>query len=415
MSSRIHSISITVGTILVAIGFTGLCCAQSSKLAWDEQRSRMVDREIVAAGVTDRRVVQAMRDTPRHEFVPLAQRKLSYLDMALPIGSQQTISPPFVVAYMTEQLDPQPSDRVLEIGTGSGYQAAVLSRLVGEVYTIEIVPELGRRAARVLKRQKLENVHTRVGDGYVGWPEAAPFDKIIVTCSPERPPQALVDQLAEGGRMVIPVGERYQQNLYLLRKVDGILKREQLRATLFVPMTGAAEEKRELQPDGSDPRIANGDFEEVAEGDTAEPRPAGWHYLRQARLGASDDSVRGRVLLFANKDPGRSSQALQGFAVDGRRVKALQVSFDARGEEIRFGQKTTEWPYLIVSYYNERRAWIADEVIGPLRGSFPWTRYEKRLSVPLAAREANLRLGLLGAVGELEIDQVRLGAVSATR
>ena len=386
--------------------------AQSSRIQWEAMRQKMVDTEIVDAGVEDRRVVQAMRDTPRHEFVPLAQRKLAYFDMALPIGSQQTISPPFVVAYMTEQLDPQPSDRVLEIGTGSGYQAAVLSRLVSEVYTIEIVPELARRAERVLRRQKLENVKTRTGDGYLGWPEAAPFDKIIVTCSPENPPKALVEQLAEGGRMVIPVGERYRQNLYLMKKVGGKLEREALRATLFVPMTGEAEENRERLPDGARPRINNGSFEAKADDET-ENRPAGWHYLRQAERVDLSREARGGVLRFTNKDPGRSSQALQGFAVDGRRVDSLDVSFEARGEGIRFGQKPTEWPYVVVTFYDQRRASLVDEAIGPLRGDFPWTEYSRAIPVPVKAREAIVRLGLLGAVGQLEIDDVSIRKRSA--
>ena len=174
--------------------------------------------------------------------------------MSLPIGESQTISAPFVVAYMTEQLDPQPTDKVLEIGTGSGYQAAILSPLVKEVYSIEIVESLGQKAARTLKRLKYTNVKTKIGDGYQGWPEHAPFDKIIVTCSPEKVPQPLVDQLKEGGRMVVPVGERYTQELYLLRKKDGKLEQEVLVPTMFVPMTGKAEaaprgETRSRQPE----------------------------------------------------------------------------------------------------------------------------------------------------------------------
>src|SRR3990172_6053762 len=181
--------------------------------------------------------------------------------MALPIGDQQTISPPFVVAYMTQEIAPHPTDRVLEIGTGSGYQAAVLSPLVRDVYTIEIVEPLGRRAARTLKRLGYKNVFAKVGDGYLGWPDAAPFDKIVVTCSPEKVPQPLVDQLREGGLMVIPVGERYQQTLFLMRETGGKLQSEALRPTLFVPMTGAAEEKRRVQPDPTNPQLTNGNFE----------------------------------------------------------------------------------------------------------------------------------------------------------
>ena len=156
------------------------------------RRNRMVDQEIVAAGVKNPRVIQAMRNTPRHEFVPRPRAPPATPTSTWPCRSAtgQTISPPFIVAYMTEQLDPQPTDKVLEIGTGSGYQAAVLSPLVKEVYTIEIVEPLGHRAAKDLKRLKYDNVHAKVGDGYQGWPEHAPFDKIIVTCSPENVPPA---------------------------------------------------------------------------------------------------------------------------------------------------------------------------------------------------------------------------------
>ena len=172
----------------------GLVAAEAmaqSRAAFDAARNKMVDDEIVAAGVKNPRVIQAMRNTPRHEFVSLNQRKNAYFDMALPIGEGQTISPPFVVAYMTETIDPQPGDNVLEIGTGSGYQAAVLAKLVREVYTIEIVDTLGHKAEKTLERLHYDNVHVKVGDGYQGWPEHAPFDKIIVTCSPEKVPPAL--------------------------------------------------------------------------------------------------------------------------------------------------------------------------------------------------------------------------------
>ena len=396
------------------VGWCGQAEGQSARLRLRAERERMVEEEIVAAGIENSRVIEAMRTVPRHEFVPLAQRRLSHLDMALPIGSGQTISPPFVVAYMTEQLDPQPTDRVLEIGSGSGYQAAVLSGLVEDVYTIEIVPSLGKRAERTLRRLDYDNVHVRVGDGYLGWPEAAPFDKIIVTCSPENPPAALVEQLAEGGRMVVPVGERFRQNLVLLRKIDGELEMEPLRATFFVPMTGAAEERRRVLPDALNPRVFNGSFEQVADGDTPERRPAGWHYLRRGELVDDPDAARDgeRLMVFENDEPGLSSMALQGFPVDGRKVKRLRVEFDARGDAIRYGQTTSQWPYVVITFYDERRQAIGDEVIGPLRGSFEWRTFTRTFSPPAKAREAIVRIGLLGAVGKLSIDRLEVSKVA---
>ena len=195
----------------------------NAKDPFAKDRDRLVRERIETAGVTDKRILDSIRNTMRHEFVPKSQRPRAYFDMALPIGSSQTISSPFIVALMTEALQPKETDKVLEIGTGSGYQAAVLSPLVKHVYTIEIVHELGETAANVLERLDYENVSTRIGDGFLGWPDAAPFDKIILTCSPETVPKPLVDQLREGGQMVIPVGERYQQTLYRMTKKNGKL------------------------------------------------------------------------------------------------------------------------------------------------------------------------------------------------
>lgn len=388
----------------VVASATGSAWGQLERIDWGAQRSALVEKAIVGAGIDDPRVVAAMRATRRHEFVPLAQRRLAYEDMALPIGASQTISPPFVVAYMTQQVEPKPTDRVLEIGTGSGYQAAVLSPLVKDVYTIEIVPSLGKRAARTLDRLGYDNVHCRVGDGYEGWPEAAPFDKILVTCSPESPPAKLVEQLAEGGRMIVPLGERFQQNLCLLRKENGSLVRETLEATLFVPMTGAAERERAVLPDPTRPRVVNGDFDAPAEDPQ---RPAGWHYLRQATI---DPEARpgDAALRFENAEPGLPSQALQGFAIDGRRVSRLRIGFSARGSGIRFGQQPSQLPYVVVTFYDERRTWLGDELIGPLRGTFDWTERTEVVGVPAAAREAGMRIGLLGGVGSLWLDEVRI-------
>jgi len=179
-----------------------------------------------------------MGKVPRHEFVPADVRSFAYADHPLPIGHGQTISQPFIVAFMTEKLDPKPTDHVLEIGTGSGYQAAVLSELVATVHTIEIVAPLARRAEADLKRLGYTNVTARAGDGYKGWPEAAPFDAIIVTCAPDHVPQPLVDQLKEGGRMVVPVEPAYDQSLYLLEKKGNKVERRAILPVRFVPMTG---------------------------------------------------------------------------------------------------------------------------------------------------------------------------------
>jgi len=189
-------------------------------------------------GITDRRVLHAMASVPRHEFVPAAQHRWAYEDGPLPIGYGQTISQPYIVALMTQELALQAADRVLEIGTGSGYQAAVLAQLVKHVYTIEIVAALATRAARDLRHLGYSNVSVRAGDGYKGWPQQAPFDAIIVTCAPELIPQPLVAQLKEGGRMTIPVGPPMHQELYVLEKDDGKIRQRDVLAVRFVPMTG---------------------------------------------------------------------------------------------------------------------------------------------------------------------------------
>jgi protein-L-isoaspartate(D-aspartate) O-methyltransferase len=201
-------------------------------------RRRMVEEQLTGRGIKSHAVLQAMAAVPRHEFVPENVRKFSYADEPLPIGYDQTISQPYIVAFMTEQLDPQPADRILEIGTGSGYQAAILSRLVSEVYTIEIVEPLAKRAGADLKRLGYENVKVLAGDGYKGWPEHAPFDGIIVTCAPDHVPKPLVDQLRDGGRMIIPVGAPGMQELFLLRKRGTKVEQTAVLPVRFVPMTG---------------------------------------------------------------------------------------------------------------------------------------------------------------------------------
>jgi len=204
-------------------------------------RNRMVERHLVERGIKNPRVLEAFRTVPRHRFLPPETFRHAYDDESIPIGLGQTITPPFDVAFMTEALDPKPTDKVFEVGTGSGYQAAILSRLVKDVYSVEIHETLSKRASEVLKEVGATNVHTRVGDGYAGWPEEAPFDAIIVTCAPRKIPPPLIEQLKEGGRMVIPLGGRFNQTVYHVTKQDGKLITKELRPTLFVPMTGRAQ------------------------------------------------------------------------------------------------------------------------------------------------------------------------------
>ncbi|MFO7946338.1 MAG: protein-L-isoaspartate(D-aspartate) O-methyltransferase [Armatimonadota bacterium] len=206
-----------------------------------DERNQMVDRIIQRWDITSDTAVEAMHETRRHLFVPEKHRSDAYLDTPLPIGHGQTISAPSIVALMTDLLRPQPDDVVLEVGTGSGYQAAVLAHIVKHVYTIEIIPELAESAERTLKKLGYDNVSVRAGDGYKGWPESAPFEGIIVTCAPTDIPQPLVEQLAEGGRMVIPVGQQWQaQDLYVLTKKNGEIIKKSVLPVRFVPMTGEA-------------------------------------------------------------------------------------------------------------------------------------------------------------------------------
>ncbi len=200
-------------------------------------RLRMVEEQISARGVEDPAVLAAMLTVPRHHFVPGAPAAAAYDDYPLPIGSGQTISQPYIVAYMTEAARVSPGDRVLEIGTGSGYAAAVLAEIAGEVYTIEIVPELAARAEATLDSLGYRNVHVRAGNGWLGWPEHAPYDAILVTAAPDRIPPALVEQLATGGRMVIPVGNLWQEMTIVERTADGVVERTTIPVR-FVPMTG---------------------------------------------------------------------------------------------------------------------------------------------------------------------------------
>ena len=214
-----------------------------SETEFQTRRLEMVEKQIRKRGIRDRVILDSFRKVPRHRFVPEDLKYLAYNDHPLPIGEAQPISQPYIVAFMTEALNLSRSDKILEIGTGSGYQAAILGELCDSVFTIEIIASLGNRAKLLLEELDYQNIKVKVGDGYLGWEAYAPFDAIIVTCAPTREPSNLKNQLKEGGRMIIPVGSSYSQNLVLLRKANNQLLEEKILPVLFVPMVDPSGKK----------------------------------------------------------------------------------------------------------------------------------------------------------------------------
>ena len=208
------------------------------------QRDAMVDQQIAARGITDPATLAALRTVPRHEFLPLRLRSEAYADYPLPIGHGQTISQPYIVAFMTDAIRPQPGEKILEIGAGSGYQAAILAAMGANVFTVEIVEPLAELSRQTLERLGYDNAQVLHADGFRGWPEHAPYDAIIVTCAPDQIPAPLVDQLREGGRMIIPVGTGMNQELVLLQKKNGQIEKQSILPVRFVPMTGEAQNPR---------------------------------------------------------------------------------------------------------------------------------------------------------------------------
>lgn len=227
--------------VVLALSCSLLAIFASGDYDFESQRNQMIEEQLTrpGRGIKDPKVIAAMGKVPREEFVRATERGSAYGDHALPIGYGQTISQPFIVAFMTEQIAPREGEKILEVGTGSGYQAAILAELGASVFTIEIVEALAARAAKTLDRLGYENIEVRFGDGHQGWPEEAPFDAIIVTCAPDRIPSALTEQLREGGRMIIPVGpEGGLQKLHRIEKINGQIKNAEVLDVRFVPMTG---------------------------------------------------------------------------------------------------------------------------------------------------------------------------------
>ena len=407
--SRFSTLSAVMLTTAMIVLHTASETSIADEEKYREARAKMVAQDVAGEGISNRLVLHAINTVKRHEFVPSRLFREAYIDKALPIGYQQTISPPFVVAYMTEALDPKPTDKVLEIGTGSGYQAAVLAEIVKEVYSIEIVPQLSREATRRLKKLGYDNVHTLAGDGYKGWPKHAPFDRIIVTCSPESVPQPLVDQLREGGRMIVPLGQRYQQVFYLFEKKDGKLVQERLIPTLFVPMTGESEQQRRVQPDPANPKIVNGTLELD---DNKDGKVDSWYYQRQAKHVNGDAPEGDYFVTFESDETGRPARMMQGVAVDGRKVAFVNLSLDLKLENIRAGEKDYEKPAFYIHFYDKIRRSVGDFKAGPWLRSQDWERTGRRIPVPVNAREAILRIGLNGAAGKMSVDDLRLSFIA---
>ena len=375
------------------------------------ERERLVRNVLIPGGIKDQGVLRSVGTTPRHEFVPPEYVSKAYLDIAIPIGDQQTISSPYIVALMTEALQPKPTDVVLEIGTGSGYQAAILSPLVKDVYTIEIKEDLGQRTIELFEQLGVyTNVHCKLGDGFQGWKEHAPFDKIIVTCSPSDVPVPLQEQLKEGGLMVIPVGERYQQMLYLMRKKDGKLEREALTPTLFVPMTGNAEQSRPDKPDGSNPVLFNTSFEEPLIRNFHIP---GWYYQFGCVQIEDEDAPDGKnVVQFESNDPNLPSMLLQGIPIDGRSVKKIKLGAYISLKDVKVGRNKEKSPSIAIQYFDADRNRIGYNYVGGFKGTRNWRYEEKIFPVPPQAREAIVSIGLFGAEGIARFDGVVLQAVT---
>ena len=261
---------------------------------------------------------------------------------------------------------------------------------------------------RRLKKLGYKNVTNKVGDGFKGWPEHAPFDKIIVTCSPEKVPQPLIEQLKDGGKMLIPLGERYQQVFHMFEKKDGRLVKRRLVPTLFVPMTGISEKNRDVQPDPANPKAINGSFEVDANKDG---RPDNWHYQRQLTFKTGTAPDGNRYIELNNTQGGRHAQLLQGLALDGRRVKKVSIRATVKFSRTAIGP-ANELPGILIHYFDANRKPVSRNGIGPFLGTLEeWTRYRKTFTVPASAREAVIQIGLNGGTGTLSIDDVSLTPV----
>lgn len=405
-----RSLRFVLCMLLLAIGSIAQAPAlhaQSNAQNIANARRRMVAEEIQPHGIQDARLLDAMREVPREQFLPLNKRSVAYLNIAITFGEGHVMLPPLVTAHMIEQLEPKYSDKVLVVGTGTGYSSALLSRITNKVYTVEIDRATAATAEETFKRVKYDNISLKVGDGFEGWKEHAPFQKIIVECSPENVPQPLLEQLDEGGLLLIPIGVDFDQTMHLYKKVNGELSSISAWPTLLVPMKGRAEELKSSSDQPRVPAINNGGFEELLEG--TKDVPVGWSYLRQGRVIEDNLSPEGkRCLQFTNETPGNAAMALQAFPVDGKTTSEITLSFRVMGKEIRPGQTRQQLPRVEVTFFDEKRRPVGGDWVGGWYMNFDWVKKDRRFTVPRLAKFAIVQLTMEGATGEIRFDDIRL-------
>ena len=378
---------------------------------WAEARARMVEYEVVAAGVKDARVCDAMRTVPRHEFIPAAMRRYAYFDMAVPIGEGQTISSPFIVAYMTEQLQPQPTDKVLEIGTGSGYQAAVLSGLVAKVYSIEIVELAGKTCGANAPPAGLQEHRDE---------DRRRLSRLAGTCplrqdhrhllAGERPQAA--GGATQGGRPIggSPRASATSKLSTCSRKSTTSSRPSPCSRRFSCRWWAAPRMSGSCSPTPSEPAIINGDFKNLS-GD----QPVGWYYLRQGRVEPSGRTPGGNCLSLRNDSPGRAALALQAVGIDGRLTREIEISLWVRGQNVQPGSLPEQPPALSIAFFNANRQQVGRQEIGPWSGSFDWMEKRLRIKVPPSARLASVEVGLGGGTGRLSVTEVTMKVIASKK
>lgn len=369
---------------------------------------KMVEREILPQHEwEDPIVLSAIMRTARDRFVPASYKKTAFRDLAVPLGRSRYQQAPSLLAYMTEELDVRPDEKVLHIGTGSGYYTAVLSLLAKEVYTVELDETLGNRASQTFEKLAYTNIYTKIADGYDGWEEHAPFDRIVFTCSPETVPEPLVKQLREGGVMIVPLGEPFRQVLYRCKKKGEELQKEFLLPYPFELMEGEAQSRRQTKPDPERPELSNGHFERFHENG----EPYGWFSMTNAIVREVPDAPEGRHFLKLevnsfSSDEARFARAEQSFALEGKNVSRLHLEAFLRGDRLETlsARNVRASASMILLCYDESDRLLQRYDLAPVSGSFDWKAFQCEISVPKKTKKATLILTLSDRTGTLEFD-----------